>query len=206
MVAKVGFFSFSGVLVAFFATMSVIGFFYWLLPMFEISGFVEEYKSFLSYLVPVLFLGSFPYFCLMDRIDENPNDIYFKLGKAIVRRRKTVTGFELGNYIRSWLVKAFYLCLMQPAMMGKIDWLLQPSSWEHLADSPASLFYAASAACFFIDLAYASIGYLINFKILNSQTRTAEPTLLGWTVAIMCYFPFWGALFYPYFFCYDEIG
>ncbi len=191
--------------VAFLLTLMAIGFFYWLLPMFEVSSFTDEYKPFLSYLVPFLILSSLPYFCLMDKIDEVPDDIYCKLGKAIVRRQKTVTGFELGNYVRTWLVKAFYLSLMQPAMMEKIYWLFQ-LSWTNVGKSPIELFYAVNATCFFIDLSYASIGYLMNFKILNSQTRTAEPTLFGWTVAIMCYFPFWSALFYPYFCRYDEIG
>lgn len=191
--------------VAFLVTLATIGFFYWLLPMFETDTFTEVYKPFLEYFVPFLVIASLPYFCLMDKMDENPDDIYFKLGKAIVLRQKTVTGFEFGNYIRSWLVKAFYLSLMHPSMMGKLYWLLQVS-WENVRNSPVALFYTAETACFFMDLTYASIGYLVNFKILNSQTRTAEPTLLGWTVAIMCYFPFWGALFYPYFCRYNEIG
>jgi hypothetical protein len=191
--------------VAFLVTMAAIGFLYWLLPVFEVNSFTDEYRPFLSYLVPFLIIASLPYYCLMDIIDETPDDIYCKLGRAIVLREKTVSGFELGNYIRSWLVKAFYLSLMQPAMMEKIHWLLQPS-WKHMADSPAQLFFAANEACFFMDLTYASVGYLVNFKILNTQTRTAEPTLFGWTVAIMCYFPFWGVLFYPYFCRYDEIG
>ncbi len=191
--------------VTFLVTMMAIGFFYWLLPVFEESGFTDEYFPFLSYLVPFLVVASLPYFCLMDVIDETPDDIYCKLGKAIVHREKTITGFEFGNYVRAWLVKAFYLSLMQPAMMKKIHWLLQPS-WEGIAGSPTLLFLAANEACFFIDLTYASIGYLVNFKILNSQTRTAEPTLLGWLVAIMCYYPFWSALFYPYFCRYDVIG
>ena len=191
--------------VTFLVTMAAIGFFYWLLPMFETVDFTEVYKPFLEYLVPFLVIASLPYFCLMDRMDKNPDDIYFKLGKAIVHRQRTVTGFELGNYVRAWLVKAFYLSLMHPSMMGKLHWLLQ-LSWENIRNSPATLFYFAETACFFLDLTYASIGYLVNFKILNSQTRTAEPTLLGWTVAIMCYFPFWGVLFYPYFCRYNEVG
>ncbi len=191
--------------VTFVVTMAAIGFVYWLLPVFETSSFTDEYRPFLSYLVPFLFIASLPYFCLMDRIDETPEDIYYKLGMAIVHRKRTVSGFELGNYVRTWLVKAFYLSLMQPAMMGKINWLWQ-LSWENIRESPGSMFFVAEAACFFIDLTYASVGYLVNFKILNSHTRTAEPTLLGWVVAIMCYYPFWGALFYPFFFSYNEVG
>ncbi len=191
--------------VAFVVTMAAIGFVYWLLPVFEVSSFTAEYKPFLSYIVPFLVISSLPYFCLMDRMDETPDDIYCKLGRAIVNRKRTVSGFELGNYVRTWLVKAFYLSLMQPAMMEKIYWLWQ-LSWENIRESPGNMFFAAEAACFFIDLTYASVGYLVNFKILNSHTRTAEPTLLGWVVAIMCYYPFWGVLFYPYFCRYNDVG
>ncbi|MBP5352517.1 MAG: hypothetical protein J6Y91_01970 [Alphaproteobacteria bacterium] len=141
----------------------------------------------------------------MDRIDTTPDDIYYKLGVAIIRRQKNVTRFELGNYIRSWIIKAFYLSLMQPYMMEEIYYFFN-LSWQKIKDTPVEWFYAANACCFFIDLAYASVGYLVSFKILNSQIRTAEPTLLGWLVAIMCYYPFWGFLFYPYFFRYNEVG
>lgn len=187
-------------------TMGIIGFFYWLLPMYDKqTEFTDEYLPFLKYLVPFMLVSSVPYFVLMDKIDEKPDDVYYRIGDGILHFKKTVSRFELENYIRSWLVKAFWLSLMQPYMVNDIYWFLTVS-WEKIKGSPIEWFWAADSFCFFIDLAYASTGYLVNLKILNTQTRTAEPTLFGWIVAVMCYWPFWGILFYPYFFDYNHVG
>lgn len=191
--------------VVFLTTMVVIAFFYWLLPVFKNEMFTNEYFPFLSYLAPFMLIASLPYFCLMDKLDEDPNDVYYKLGKSICSFSKQVTSFEFCNYVRSWLIKVIYLSLMQPYMVENIQYLLN-LAWEKVKDTPLEWFYLANSCCFTIDLAYAATGYLVNLKILNSHTRTAEPTLFGWMVAIMCYYPFWGILFYPYFFRYDEVG
>lgn len=192
--------------VTFLLTIGIIGFFYWLLPMYDKQEeFAAEYLPFLKYLVPFMLICSVPYFAFMDKIDEEPDDIYYRIGDGILHFKKTVSRFELGNYARSWLVKAFWLSLMQPYMVNDIYWFLTVS-WEKIKDTPVECFWAADSFCFFIDLAYASTGYLVNLKILNSQTRTAEPTLFGWIVAVMCYWPFWGILFYPYFFDYNHVG
>ena len=145
---------------------------------------------------------SIPYFVLMDKLDPEEKDIYYKIGYAVIHRKKTITRFELGNFIRSWLVKAFWLGLMQPAMIVKLRWLTT-YDWDLMIDNPVEWYWTATVICFFIDLAYASVGYLMNIKMFGTQTRTAEPTLFGWVSAILCYWPFWGILFYPFFFKYD---
>lgn len=43
-----------------------------------------------------------------------------------------------------------------------------------------------------VDLGFISVGYLMTMKIFDSNIRTAEPTILGWLVALQCYQPFWG--------------
>ena len=185
-------------------TLLVIAFFYWIFPMFSYDDFIKIYFPFLKILVPFMLVCSIPYFAIMDKIDEEPDDVYYKIGYAVLHFKKTITSFEFGNYVRSWLVKAFWFSLMQPYMVHKIICVME-FTWDEISEKPIEWFWFLSAVCFFIDLAYASTGYLMNLKILNSHIRTAEPTLLGWFVAIMCYWPFWGNLFYPYFFRYEEI-
>ena len=186
-------------------TLGCIGFFYWLLPMYDYNDFQNNYFPFLRIWVPILLVGSVPYFALMDKIDHDPEDDYYKIGYAILHCQKTLTRFEFGNYIRTWLVKAFWLALMQPYMMNDVNWLFN-LDLKFVMSRPVEWFWVANSMCFFIDLSYASVGYMMNFKLLNSQTRTAEPTFLGWVVAVMCYWPFWGVLFYNYLFKYDTRG
>lgn len=184
-------------------TLATIGFLYWLLPLFADSVIVKCYFPFLKIVIPLVLAVSLPYFCLMDCIDYEEEDVYCRLGRSILTHRKLVTRFEMTNFVRSWMVKAFWLAVMQPQMIEKLG-IFFCYKWSKLAGNPVEIFLMATVICFAIDLAFAVSGYLLNIKLFNLHTRTAEPTLLGWISAIFCYWPFWGILFYPYFFKYES--
>lgn len=187
---------------ALLATFAAIWTAYWLFPMFRDKPMVLHYGPFLAFLAPALLVLSVPYFCFMDRRDPEEEDVMCRLGRAIVTRRRTLTRFELGDYVRGWMVKAFWLSLMHPSMVEKFRLLLHYPA-EKLVGDPMQMFLVASTVCFAIDLCYASSGYVLSFKMFNTHVRTAEPTLLGWAAAICCYWPFWNILFSPYFFRYE---
>ncbi|MGD9276551.1 MAG: methyltransferase [Candidatus Pacearchaeota archaeon] len=48
------------------------------------------------------------------------------------------------------------------------------------------------ALIFLIDTLWFSFGYSIESKKLKNKVRSVEPTILGWTVALICYPPFNG--------------
>jgi len=189
--------------VALIATFAVIGIAYWVFPAFAAKSVVKYYFPFVRFLVLLILVLSIPYFCVMDKLDEEEEDSLCRVGRAIVTRRKTMSRFEFGNYIRSWLVKAFWLSLMQPLMVEKIR-IFMCYRWERLSGNPLEIYLMASTCCYAVDLVFASSGYVLNLKLFNTQTRTAEPTLFGWIVTIACYWPFWGVLLYPYFFRYES--
>lgn len=188
--------------VALLATFAVIALCYWMFPAFSDKAIVLCYYPFLKILVPLILVLSVPYFYIMDRRDPEEEDAYCKIGRAILTWRRTMTRFEFGNYVRSWIVKAFWLSIMQPQMIEKFRIFLR-YRWDLLPGDHMEMFLMASAICFAIDLGYATTGYVLNLKMFNMHTRTAEPTLFGWIVAVFCYWPFWNVLFYPYFFKYD---
>ena len=163
---------------------------------------LKHYYPFLKLLLPIVLCLSLPYFCLMDRLDVEEEDAMCRVGRALLTFKKTMTRFELANYVRSWIIKAFWLSLMQPSLVEKIR-VFMYYHWEKLQNSPLEVYLMASTICYAIDLAYASTGYLFNIKLFNAQTRTAEPTLFGWVVTLMCYWPFWGVLVFPYFLNYE---
>lgn len=183
---------------ALLVTFGAIALAYWLFPVYSTKEVVRWYFPFLRYFVPFLLVLSVPYFCVMDRIDPEEEDAMCRIGRAILTFRPTVTRFELANYVRSWIVKAFWLALMQPAMIDKIR-LFVAYRWHEFADSALGLYAMANTIVYGIDLCYASAGYALNFKLFGTHTRTAEPTLSGWLAAIVCYAPFWGALVVPYY-------
>ncbi len=51
-------------------------------------------------------------------------------------------------------------------------------------------FNIAIAVIFSIDVALAWCGYIISSRWVDNNTRSVEPTLLGWVVCICCYPPF----------------
>ena len=44
---------------------------------------------------------------------------------------------------------------------------------------------------YYIDVGIVSMGYLMSLKLTDTHLRSAEPTLLGWVAAVICYPPFW---------------
>ena len=187
---------------ALIVTLAAIGLAYWAIPAFSDKPMLKHYYPFLKLLIPIALCLSLPYFCLMDKIDVEEEDAMCRVGRALLTFKKTMSRFEFANYVRSWIIKAFWLSLMQPAVVERMR-VFMYYHWEKLQGSPVEVYLMASTICYAIDLAYASTGYIFNIKLFNAQTRTAEPSLLGWVVALMCYWPFWGVLLMPYFFNYE---
>jgi len=187
---------------ALFATLAAVALAYWLFPMFRDKNMQLYYYPFIGVFVPLLLVAAIPYFAVMDRIDPEEEDVYVRIGRAMFTFRRTVTRFEFANYVRSWIVKAFWLSLMQPSMVEKIRVFLYYRVHD-LPNAPRDWFALVVTTVFAIDLCYASAGYIMNFKLVNSHTRTAEPTLGGWVAALLCYTPFWDMLVYPYFLRYE---
>ena len=180
-----------------------IGAIYSVLPLFR-NGMFVTYFVFLGLFGPIIILLGVLYFAFMDCCSEIEKDEYYRLGYWLFHFKGGLKKDEAANLARSWLVKLFYLSLMQPAMIEKINWFMHYSFSSLTFRNPKEIFWTLNAACFFIDLTYASFGYMLSFKVCNTQVRTAEPTLLGWMSAVMCYWPFWGVLFYSNFFDYHH--
>ncbi len=59
---------------------------------------------------------------------------------------------------------------------------------------------------FFIDLLFTTVGYALCFRPIDTHLRSAEPTFLGWGVALFCYEPFFGMLFERQYVHYQGLG
>jgi len=64
---------------------------------------------------------------------------------------------------------------------------LSTASWSNLR-----LYDFLYDFIFFVDLLFTTVGYAMSFRPLDTHIRTAEPTMLGWAVALFCYQPFYG--------------
>lgn len=170
-------------------TLSVIILAYWALP--EYSGdFYDPFYDLVRLIAPVFALGVIPYFFYVDGRMKDPHDAYWLSGQLLLGRipDKPEELHKLKHHALGWTIKAFFLPLMTVFLLGNIRWLsennvagaLTPGAfgwWLHLA--------------FFLDVAFGMIGYLMTLRLLDTHIRSANPLVLGWVVALICYPPFW---------------
>ena len=197
--------------VALLATLSAIAFCGWLFPAFSDPNktqlgdlFVKTFYPFAAFWAGAMLIGGIPYFCIMDRLDPEEEDVLCRIGRTLLTGRLSVTRFELANYARTWLVKAFYLAIMHPLMINKIQYFMQASWWSFAGRPSEYPFWLAYDFLYLVDVTIGTTGYALAFKLINTQTRSADPTLLGWASALFCYWPFFDILTGRYFLPYYE--
>jgi protein-S-isoprenylcysteine O-methyltransferase Ste14 len=96
---------------------------------------------------------------------------------------------DIFNHLRSWGVKAFFLAFMiaiVPPGFAEFVAIDPMTVWR----DPVSLAMYLVTFMFVIDVAFATAGYILTFRPLDSHIRSANPYAAGWTAALICYPPF----------------
>lgn len=167
-------------------TLGVLAFWYWLIPEYRKSLYQPVWNIARSAALPLV-CAAFPYFLWTDRRMNSPCDHYWHAGLVLLGKWKAADSRMLREHVLAWTVKGFFL----PLMAGSSTALLQRLIAEGLNfatfdDLYVSLFTLVHA----VDVIFGAIGYFLTLRILDSQIRSTETTLLGWASAIMCYAPF----------------
>ncbi len=99
------------------------------------------------------------------------------------------------------LVKLLFIPMMLQFLVTSYDGFSNSLAGVHSAGNVFSiggfndlLFPLLFSLFFLIDTAFFSFGYIIESDFLKSKLRSVEPTVLGWSVALVCYPPFNGLL------------
>lgn len=136
-----------------------------------------------------------------DRLDTAAMAIGW-LGE-LLRARKPSLGDEQRKNLRALLVKLFFAPLMTVFFADQFPHLI--NNMGYLVDGLASavaesryshrqfnqdFFNLSVALVFSVDVALAWCGYMVSSRWVDNQTRSVEPTLLGWVVCLVCYPPF----------------
>lgn len=101
------------------------------------------------------------------------------------------------------IIKAFFAPLMTvffydqfPHLVNNIGYmfhdlphLIANNNYSH-GEFNSDLFHITMSLIFSIDVALAWCGYIISSRWVDNQTASAEPTMLGWAVCLICYPPF----------------
>ncbi|WP_345815851.1 isoprenylcysteine carboxylmethyltransferase family protein [Paraburkholderia sp. PREW-6R] len=170
-----------------------LGSLYWLLPEYH-GAFYQPFWALVRTLAPYLVVATPLYFAWMDRHQREVDDGYLAWARLLYRGERPANWRPVREMLAGWMVKAFFLPLMIVYLSTDADHL--GASFARAMNAPFSLsaFRFMYDLSFTMDLMFGTVGYLCTLRILDSHVRSAEPTTLGWLVALICYQPFWSLI------------
>jgi protein-S-isoprenylcysteine O-methyltransferase Ste14 len=130
------------------------------------------------------------YIFIVDGQMRDPRDAYWQLGRVMLGKWRDANKAAIGNLYLTWLVKGYFVPIMfvwlSNSTHNVVNFDLSMASWSNL-----KAYDFLYDFIFFIDLLFCTVGYAMSFRVTDSHVRTAEPTFLGWGVALFCYPPFY---------------
>ena len=140
----------------------------------------------LSRAAPVVLVLSVPYVLWLDRYLEAPRDGAWQLGAwlcGVAADRNAI-----GAHLRAWAVKGFFLAFMLAVVPPGFGDLVRRDVTGLWRD-PVALSGWLITFMFMLDVTFATVGYVLTFRPLDSHIRSANPFAAAWTAALICYPP-----------------
>jgi len=166
--------------------LGFIGMGYWAFPVYQKDFYF--YFDFLRNVVPLWIALAIPYFYWIDRRMVEPRDGYWHLGRMLLFGWADADLSRIGQLLLGWLIKGFFLPLMFNGMCDNLAWLLRFDFDTLTGFMPVYDFLLKFL--FFVDIGLVPMAYLMSLRLADTHLRSAEPTMLGWVVALACYDPF----------------
>ena len=187
------------------AVFAVVALAYWTIPYYR-DGPALVLRDLLArpYVWPALALVPV-YVSVTDRAMAEPRDTLYSVGRRLLGVAEPLDAQALKQFVLGWLVKAFFLPLMILFTVDYVDWWVR-QDLSAVRSGYFSAYEFLYSMVFFVEVAFAAVGYMLTLRLLDTQIRSSEPTLLGWLVAILCYPPFWGGVFATQLLAYDADG
>ncbi|KQN25379.1 protein-S-isoprenylcysteine methyltransferase [Sphingomonas sp. Leaf33] len=144
----------------------------------------------LTYAAPVLVVLSVPWVIWMDRYLVSPRDGAWALGAWLLDLRDAAPDrAAIAVHLRAWAVKGFFLAFMLGVVPGGFAGFVA-TDLSALARDPVALAKWLVTLMFVVDVAFACLGYMLTFRVLDAHIRSAQPHAQGWAAALICYPPF----------------
>jgi Isoprenylcysteine carboxyl methyltransferase (ICMT) family len=169
------------------ATWALIAAIYAVARFYWQGNYVFAMEMFAAAAVP-LFVFSIPYVIWLDRRLVEPRDGAWALG-AMLTGRHDYDRQAIYAHLRSWAVKGFFLAFMVSIVPGGFRNVIN-ADFAAIQTNPVALAQWLITLMFVIDVAFATVGYLLTMKPLDAHIRSATPYAAGWTAALICYPPF----------------
>jgi protein-S-isoprenylcysteine O-methyltransferase Ste14 len=175
-------------LLGLWATWGAIAFVYMTLTWYW-QGPYPYVMGLLGKVAPWLVALSIPYVLWLDRFLVEPRDGAHALGLWIIQGDERAPDGAVANHVRAWGVKAFFLAFMLAVVPGNFAEMIHWRNGE-IIGNPVGLANFLIAFLFTIDVAFATVGYILTCRPLDAHIRSATPYLDGWVSALICYPPF----------------
>lgn len=160
---------------------------YWIFPEYH-GSFYDRYYALLKIILPAWLFLAFPYMYYVDARMREPEDGYWHAGKAVLLDWSNLNRGKMWNHLLGWIVKGFFLPLMFIYMCRAIDLF---TNYDYARLTAFQFYYDfLFEFLFYIDVGLVSMGYLMSLRLFDTHIRSAEPTMLGWIAALICYQPF----------------
>jgi protein-S-isoprenylcysteine O-methyltransferase Ste14 len=172
------------------STVTSVAVIYWLLPEYH-SDFYEPFWQFLTTLAPLAILVPF-YLAWADRRFSAEDDEYFEFGNLVLHGWARVDRDVINRHLLGWLVKAFFLPLMVVFLDKETNAFYL--ALQDAATGPQHRFLILYHLSYTADLLFAVVGYTAMMRLFDNHLRSAEPTVGGWVVALICYMPFYSVI------------
>lgn len=135
-----------------------------------------------------LFVLSVPYVFWLDRRLKEPREGAWHMG-ALLLGRTGVDHDAIWRHLRAWAVKGFFLAFMISIVPGSFRAAVD-ADFARLGRDPIALSQWLVTLMFVIDIAFATVGYVLTMRPLDAHIRSATPYAAGWVAALICYPPF----------------
>lgn len=197
-------------LLGYYTSLALVFSLYLFFPVYEEKFFFNANMIMLVSLLVFIVVG-WIYISEFDpRMKDPYDDPYWHFGNFVCGRWKDADSGKIGAHLKSLALRAFFL----PTMLAYFSvctslFINGHDDYVHsllpgLDNLPGSFILKFILMTYFllmtIDVLFAAIGYLMTFKVLDTDIRTTDSTFMGWAVCILCYSPFWEAIFITYLF------
>lgn len=169
------------------ATWGIIAVIYCIFRFYWRGNYVFAMETFTQAAIP-LFLLSIPYIFWLDRRLKDPRDGAWHMGAMLVGQ-KGWDSEAIWHHLRAWAVKGFFLAFMVSIVPPGFRAVVE-GDFATIQSDPVALAQWLIGLMFVIDVAFATVGYLLTLKPLDAHIRSATPYAAGWAAALICYPPF----------------
>jgi protein-S-isoprenylcysteine O-methyltransferase Ste14 len=169
------------------ATWAIIAALYCIFRFYWRGNYLNAMEFFTAMALP-LFVLSIPYVIWVDTRLKDMKDGAWHLGALLMG----TPGWDkdaIYSHFRSWAVKGFFLAFMISIVPPNFQAVIG-ADLSQLFVNPVMTIMWLINLMFVLDVAFATVGYLLTMKPLDAHIRSATPYAAGWAAALICYPPF----------------